>query len=145
MLRDIPFGKGDGILLLSVGYGAVERTVAYVADTAAAHGVEVKSVVVPIALPLTDEALLEQLQKAIAKAKQEGTRIKVGIVDAITSMPAAVLPWEKVCKLFKEEGILSLVSSASCPNRSVADTDSVTRTDRWSSCHRPDPNRHQGC
>lgn len=114
VLRDIPFAKGDGVLLLSIGYGAVERTVAYVADACAAHGIELKSVVVSIALPVTDDELLERIQQAIAKAKEEGVKIRVGIVDAITSMPAAVLPWEKVCKLFKEHGILSLVSRLWC-------------------------------
>lgn len=110
VLRDVPLTGDDAVLSYSIGYGAVARTLAYNYDGMRATGRGVPlDAVVPLALPMSEEQIVDATKAKIAEVRAAGKKVKLAIVDTISSMPSACLPWERLVKLFRDEGILSFV------------------------------------
>lgn len=111
VLRSIRWRKGDHILYLSNAiYGACDKTLSFVRSH---YGIDL--VPVDFTLPQTHEEILRKTRQTIEETQKRlgrDGRIRLGLVDAICSMPGVVLPWEGLCALFKEYGILSLVDAA---------------------------------
>ncbi|KAF9328029.1 hypothetical protein BGZ91_001186 [Linnemannia elongata] len=110
VLRSLPFVPGDRILVLSTGYVSVNQTVRYICDT---HQ-DVKVIEVPVTFPISDKDLLVKVEDAL-KAHQElkdGSRIKLGIVDWISSVPSVVHPVKELVELLHSYGALVYVDGA---------------------------------
>ncbi|KAF8930251.1 hypothetical protein BGZ47_000682 [Haplosporangium gracile] len=110
VLRSLPFVPGDRILVLSTGYISVNKTVRYICDT---HE-DVKVIEVPVTFPISDKDLLTKVEDAL-KAHQElkdGSRIKLGIVDWISSVPSVVHPVKELVELLHSYGALVYVDGA---------------------------------
>lgn len=103
--------KGDHILYFSHAiYGACDSTLLFVRDH---YGITL--VPIEFFLPQTHEEMLRIARETIEEAKQklgDNGIIRLGLMDAICSMPGVTLPWERLCSLFKEYNILSLVDAA---------------------------------
>lgn len=77
------------------------------------YGVEL--VPVEFTLPVTHEEIVNKTKQVIEETRNklgDSGRIRLGLTDAICSMPGVVVPWERLCSLFKNNGILSLVDAA---------------------------------
>ena len=108
VLRSLKFQKGDVIVHFSTLYGACGKTVAYVCETTEAESISIK-----VRYPCKDEQVVEAFRLAIRDAnRQPGKRVRVAIFDTVTSLPGVRVPWEELCGVCREEGVLSLVDGA---------------------------------
>ncbi|KAI1319360.1 hypothetical protein EDD11_004226 [Mortierella claussenii] len=110
VLRSLDFVPGDRILQLSTGYINVDRTVHYICDT---HK-DVSIIEVPVVMPMTDHELVYQVEKTVQDhlAKQDGSRIRLAMIDWISSVPAVVHPVKVLVDMLKSYGILVFVDAA---------------------------------
>ncbi|KAJ9056672.1 hypothetical protein DSO57_1030583 [Entomophthora muscae] len=90
-----------------------------------------------------DELLLEAVQKAIKALEKEGKQIKVAVIDAISSVPGLILPYNDLAKILKAHGALVLIDGAHAfgqiplnLNETHADY-VVTNLHKWGYAYRP--------
>ncbi|XP_072960612.1 putative L-cysteine desulfhydrase 1 [Typha angustifolia] len=95
------FSKGDAVLMLHYAYGAVKKSVhAYVAR-AGAHVIEV-----PLPFPVSsDDDIIREFRKALAFGKSGGRKVRLAVIDHITSMPSVVIPVKELTRICREEGV----------------------------------------
>ncbi|BFZ59140.1 erg26, C-3 sterol dehydrogenase [Saitoella coloradoensis] len=146
VLRSLHWERGDKVLYMSTIYGACERALVYIADT---RGVEL--VRLDVTYPLSDNAVMNIVKKSLDLHK--GT-IKLALIDAVSSMPAVRVPWERLCAVFREYDVLSLVDGAHAIGQIPVDLEAtspdffVTNAHKWLYCPRGlaafhVPKRHQ--
>lgn len=132
--------EGDGILVYETIYGACGKTTQYIIDSNPNY--KLRLIKVPLTYPLTHDEVVAKTKSAIKAAEAEGTRIRLGVVDAITSVPGVIVPWERIVTLFREHSILSLVDAAHAVgqiplNLTQADPDFfISNCHKWLSAHR---------
>lgn len=132
--------KGEGILLYDTVYGACGKTAQYVVDSN--PDFELKLVSVPLRYPLTHDEVVAKTEAAILDAESRGIKIRIGIVDAITSVPGVIVPWERLVTLFRQHSILSLIDGAHAVGqiplnlRSVDPDFFISNCHKWLSAHR---------
>ncbi|KAM0789798.1 hypothetical protein ACM66B_006650 [Microbotryomycetes sp. NB124-2] len=104
--------KGDKILYYSTTiYEACSATIKFVVDS---HP-HLDLGVVPVVLryPMSHADVIEATKQAILDNERKGGgKIRMALVDAISSNPGVVVPWHELVKLYKQHGILSLVDAA---------------------------------
>ncbi|KAG0309047.1 hypothetical protein BGZ98_005552 [Dissophora globulifera] len=110
VMRSLEFVPGDRILQFSTGYVNVDRTVHYICDT---HK-DVEIVEVPVVMPMSDQEIVYMVEKTVQDqiAKKDGTRIRLAVIDWISSVPAVVHPIKALTDMLKSYGILVLVDAA---------------------------------
>ncbi|KAF9323428.1 hypothetical protein BG006_001466 [Podila minutissima] len=110
ILRSLEFLPGDRILQLSTGFLSVYKTAQYVCDT---HK-DVKLIEVPITFPMTDKEIVDAVEKTVLdhQALKDGSRIRLAMVDWISSVPSIVHPVKQLTDLLKSHGILVFVDGA---------------------------------
>ncbi|KAK4051558.1 hypothetical protein OIV83_002698 [Microbotryomycetes sp. JL201] len=104
--------KGDKILYYSTTiYEACSATIRYIIDS---HPhLELETVPVVLKYPMSHGDVIEATKQAILDNERKGGgKIRLALVDAISSNPGVVVPWHDLVKLFKEHDILSLVDAA---------------------------------
>lgn len=105
VLRSIRFQPGDDILVLSHGYGAVVKTVCYVAERTGA-----RMIVAPLPFPRPDD---DSVVASLAASLTPSTRLAV--LDHITSASALVLPVARMVAACHATGVPVLVDGAHAP------------------------------
>jgi isopenicillin-N epimerase len=105
ILRSLPFGPGDEILIPDLAYGAVINTARYVARERGA-----KLVTVELPFPVAEPAKVVEAIEAVLTP-----RTKILIVDHITAETALLLPLEAIIALCKTKGVPVLVDGAHAP------------------------------
>lgn len=108
VLRSFPFQAGDKVLCYQTAYVAVDKTLEFIRDQ-----YKVQLVQVQLNYPLEDEEVIRLTKEAIERehAKDE-PKIRMCVVDALSSLPGVRLPFEAVTRLVQDHGILSLVDGA---------------------------------
>lgn len=101
------FKATDRILYFSHVYGACEKCVMWVCEKFA-----VESVKIDVTYPTSDDEILQLFEDAVKTEEEKGNRVVVCLFDTLSSMPAMRLPFERLIKACKEEGIYSLVDGA---------------------------------
>lgn len=110
VLRNLEYESGDVILTCENIYGACDKTVQYLCQTTS-----VESVHYTPTLPLTEDDLVAGFEAKIREIASESSgkrRVKVALFDAISSMPAARWPWERLVQVCKANGVLSCIDGA---------------------------------
>lgn len=105
VLRSLDFAAGDAILVTDHGYAACRNAVDYIARRA---GVEI--VVVKIPLPIRDPS--EVTERILLGAT---SRVKLALVDHVTSPTGLVLPIADIVGALRARGIETLVDGAHAP------------------------------
>ncbi|GAA5995345.1 hypothetical protein JCM5350_003959 [Sporobolomyces pararoseus] len=68
---------------------------------------------VKFSYPISHEKVLELTREAIREAEADGvTKVRLALIDGISSNPGVIVPWEKLVELFKEKDVVSLVDAA---------------------------------
>lgn len=105
VLRSLDFARGDEILVLSHGYGAVVKAARYVASRAGAQVVEAA---LPFPRP-DDDAVVAAVAGAITP------RTKLAVLDHATSASALVLPLARMAEACHAAGVPVLADGAHGP------------------------------
>lgn len=87
------------------------RTLQYLKDTRNVELIKLDPV-----YPISDDDLVGMIEDAIVKEEVNtgvtGGKIKFALIDAITSVPGVIVPYERIIKLLREHNILSLIDGA---------------------------------
>ncbi|PWN54261.1 PLP-dependent transferase [Violaceomyces palustris] len=132
--------KGDAILIYQTIYGACGKTAQYIIDTNPIY--QLKLVRVELAYPLSHADFLAKTEEALQAAQNRGVRVRVAILDAISSLPGVIVPWQECVQLLRKHEVLSLVDAAHAIGQikidlKKADPDFFTSNcHKWLSCHR---------
>jgi isopenicillin-N epimerase len=105
VLRSLPLGPGDEVLVLDAAYGAVTHAATFATRE---RGARVQTVPVPMA-PFDEEALVATFASAIS------TRTRLAIVDHITSESALIMPVAALTAVCRGRGVPVLVDGAHAP------------------------------
>ena len=108
VLRSIPFKKGDVVISASTTYGACTKTLQFLAQK-----IGIILVNVTLNYPMSSDQVVEAYYNAILEGKEKGP-VVLAFFDAVSSMPACRLPWERLVKLCKDNNIMSFVDAAHC-------------------------------
>lgn len=146
VLRSLPLGPGDEILLFDHAYGAVSRAAGFVARE---RGARVVTLALPFP-PADDAASLQLLEAALTP------RTRLVIADHITSDSALVLPLARMAALCRSRGVPVLADGAHAPGALALDIASlgvdwyVANLHKWAFAPRScgllwaAPERHEG-
>ncbi|WOL06703.1 hypothetical protein Cni_G15437 [Canna indica] len=95
------FSPGDVVVMLHYAYGAVKQSIhAYVAR-AGGHVVEV-----PLPFPLSSaEEIISEFRRTLDRCRADGRRVRLAVIDHITSMPSVVIPVKELTRICREEGV----------------------------------------
>jgi isopenicillin-N epimerase len=118
VLRSIDFRPGDVLLTTDHVYRAVLQAMRFVARRA---GAEVR--IVPIPLPTSgQEEIVERIANAI------DARVRLVVVDHITSPTAVVFPAARIAALCRERGVECLIDGAHAPGMLDLDLGAIGAT-----------------
>ncbi|KAL3635157.1 putative L-cysteine desulfhydrase, chloroplastic [Castilleja foliolosa] len=95
------FRPGDAVLILHYAYGAVKKSVHAYVSRAGGHVIEVH---LPFPVRSSSEIVLE-FQKALQLGKSNGRKIRLAVIDHITSMPCVIIPVKELVKMCRDEGV----------------------------------------
>jgi selenocysteine lyase/cysteine desulfurase len=107
VLRNLVFEQGDVLVYFDTVYGAVEKTLVSLVETT-----PLKLRKVEYQLPISHEELVRKFLEVVAKAKEEGLKVRVAVFDTIVSMPGVRFPFERLIEKCRAEGVLSVVDGA---------------------------------
>ncbi|KAK7344335.1 hypothetical protein VNO77_13811 [Canavalia gladiata] len=95
------FHQNDTVIMFHCAYQAVKKSIeAYVTP---ANGS-----VVEVQLPFpvdSDEEIIAEFKKGLERGKLNGGRVRLAIIDHITSMPSVVLPVRELIGVCREQGV----------------------------------------
>lgn len=107
VLRSLLFEPGDFIVCCDTIYTGCAKAVEYICETTPARYARVEFI-----YPISDAEVVEKYRSVIRKTKEAGQRPRLVVFDTISSLPGVRIPFEKLTKLCKEEGVLSLLDAA---------------------------------
>ncbi|XP_052193145.1 probable L-cysteine desulfhydrase, chloroplastic [Diospyros lotus] len=95
------FDPGDAVVMLHYAYGAVKKSVqAYVGRSGG------RVIEVPLPFPVrSNDEIISEFRKALEQGKSDGRRVRLAVIDHITSMPSVVIPVKELVKICREEGV----------------------------------------
>jgi selenocysteine lyase/cysteine desulfurase len=107
VLRNLVYQKGDVILHFSTVYGACEKTIDCLCETA-----QVERVCIAISYPAEDEDIVAKFNSVARNLQNEGRKIRVAMFDTVLTFPGVRFPWEALVEACKNLQILSLIDGA---------------------------------
>ncbi|GMN44122.1 hypothetical protein TIFTF001_013316 [Ficus carica] len=95
------FRPGDAVLMLHYAYGSVKKSIEAYVTRAGGHVIEV-----PLPFPVnSEEEIISEFKKALERGKANGRKIRLAVIDHVTSMPCVVIPVKELVKICREEGV----------------------------------------
>ena len=111
VLRNLVYKEKDAIIYFDTASGAVEKTLKSMKETnpqltlrKVGHGQDFA-----YTLPCTHPDILNAFSQTISRILYDGYTPKVAVFDTIVSKPGVRFPFERLTKMCKEYGILSVV------------------------------------
>ncbi|KAF8105438.1 hypothetical protein N665_0157s0028 [Sinapis alba] len=99
--REGRFEKGDAVVMLHYAFGSVKKSVeAYVSRS----GGEVIEVQLPFPV-ISAEEIVDRFRNGLELGKANGRRVRLALIDHVTSMPSVVIPIKELVKICREEGV----------------------------------------
>ncbi|KAK4282687.1 hypothetical protein QN277_014033 [Acacia crassicarpa] len=95
------FQKGDVAIMLHYAYGAVKKSIeAYVVRS----GGEIIQVHLPFPVS-SDQEIITEFRRALERGKADGKRVRLAVIDHVTSMPSVVIPVKELVRICREENV----------------------------------------
>ncbi|KAL2326553.1 hypothetical protein Fmac_025611 [Flemingia macrophylla] len=95
------FNRNDTVVMFHCAYQAVKKSIeAYVTPIGGS--------VVEVQLPFpvrSDDEIVSEFKKGLEKGKLNGGKVRLAIIDHITSMPSVVIPVRQLIKICREQGV----------------------------------------
>jgi hercynylcysteine S-oxide lyase len=139
VLRNLVYKEKDVIIYFDTIYGAIDRTLKSIKETnpqitlrKVGHGQDFA-----YTLPCTHPDILNAFSQTISRILYDGYTPRVAVFDTIVSKPGVRFPFERLTKMCKEYGILSMIDGAHAVgqiplNLSQLDADFfVTNCHKW--------------
>ncbi|KAI0368661.1 PLP-dependent transferase [Pilatotrama ljubarskyi] len=159
VLRNFEWREGDLLIGASTTYGAVANTIRYLADRS--EQPQPEAVAVEYTFPLTHAQILDIFRAKLREVKQQhantqfmdvpplspgysedpeargkGNKI-VAVIDSITANPGALMPWQEMVRVCREEGVWSVIDAAHSIGQEPDIDLSEAKPDFWlSNCHK---------
>lgn len=95
------FNKGDAVVILECAYEAVKKSIQ-------AYVIRAGGTVIEVQLPFpfkSKEEVIAEFRKGLTKAKVNGRKVRLAMIDHITSMPSVVVPVAELVKICREESV----------------------------------------
>jgi isopenicillin-N epimerase len=124
--QSLPLSPGDEVLTTDHEYAALEKTWAFVARRTGARIVAAR-----VPLPLVSGAAFTE---ALLAAMTE--RTKVVFLSHITSATALLFPIERIVRIAREKGILTVIDGAHAPGHIPLDLDGLGVDFYAGNCHK---------
>jgi len=110
VFKSIAWRPGDRILIFSVEYDCTRNAAQWLADN---MGVEI--IDVPIRLPMSDDALLKQVESTLRYLKSNPPMPRLANFCHVTSKTAWVFPAKRLTDLFHSYGVPVCIDGAQAP------------------------------
>eukprot|EP00252_Welwitschia_mirabilis_P025681 TRINITY_DN8141_c0_g1_i1.p1 TRINITY_DN8141_c0_g1~~TRINITY_DN8141_c0_g1_i1.p1 ORF type:complete len:464 (-),score=74.50 TRINITY_DN8141_c0_g1_i1:73-1464(-) len=95
------YQKGDAIVMLHYAYGAVKKAIQAYAGRAGANIIEAE-----LPFPVhSSEEIVEKFRTSISRGKESGTKIRLAVIDHVSSMPSVLVPIKELIEICKDEGV----------------------------------------
>ncbi|KAK7266505.1 hypothetical protein RIF29_19149 [Crotalaria pallida] len=95
------FCRNDAVIIFHCAYQAVKKSIlAYVTPV----GGSVIEVRLPFPVRSNDE-IIEEFRKGLERGRENGGRVRLAILDHITSMPSVVVPVKELIGICRENGV----------------------------------------
>lgn len=117
VLRSLDLRPGDAILTTTHAYDAVRNALRYVCDRAGARLVEV-----PVPFPIEAP---EQVVAAVVAAADRTDRLRLAVLDHVTSKTGLVLPIAELVSAMKARSVPVLVDAAHAPGQVPVDLEAL--------------------
>lgn len=132
VLRNLVYQPGDVVVYFSHIYNAVEKTVAYLAETTPLRARRIE-----YEFPINHEQMVEKFVETVREAKaEEGVNVKLAIFDTIVSNPGVRMPFERLTEVCREEGVLSCIDGAHGIGHIPLDLEGLDPDFFVSNCHK---------
>ncbi|KAL7157548.1 hypothetical protein ABFS83_02G084600 [Erythranthe nasuta] len=95
------FLPGDAVIMLHHAYGAVKKSAHAYISRAGGHVIEVH---LPFPINSPSE-IISEFRKTLQIGKSNGRKIRLAIIDHITSMPSVIIPVKELVTICRDEGI----------------------------------------
>lgn len=87
--------------MLHYAYGAVKKSVQAYITRAGGHVIEV-----PLPFPVqSNDDIISEFRKALEEGKSNGRKVRLAVIDHVTSMPSVIIPVKELVKICREEGV----------------------------------------
>lgn len=114
ILRNLVYGEKDVIIYFDTIYGAIEKTLASITETnpqltirKVGHGQDYA-----YKLPMSHPEIASAFSQTISRLLYEGYKVKAAVFETVTSIPGVRFPFERLVRMCKEYGILSVIDGA---------------------------------
>ncbi|KAL9280731.1 putative L-cysteine desulfhydrase [Arabidopsis thaliana] len=99
--REGRFDKGDAVVMLHYAYGSVKKSVEAYVTRSGGHVIEVQ---LPFPVISADE-IIDRFRIGLESGKANGRRVRLALIDHVTSMPSVVIPIKELVKICRREGV----------------------------------------
>lgn len=86
--------------------------------------------------PVEDDWLVSAFASKIAEIEAQGGKVKIAVFDTVVSTPGVRLPFERLTKLCREKGVLSLIDGAHGVGHMKLDLGALDADFFVSNCHK---------
>jgi selenocysteine lyase/cysteine desulfurase len=134
VFRNLVFARGDVIIYFATIYAACEKTILYIKETTPAESRRID-----FTYPVSDAYLVEQLTRTIRAVKSEGKTPRIAVFDTVVSQPGVRMPYERLTRVCRQEGVLSCIDGAHGVGMLDPDDLNLSRFDPdffFSNCHK---------
>ncbi|XP_058216568.1 probable L-cysteine desulfhydrase, chloroplastic [Rhododendron vialii] len=95
------FNKGDTAVMLHYAYGAIKKSIHAYVSRAGGRVIEVH-----MPFPISsNEQIISEFRRALENGKFNGHKVRLAVIDHITSMPSVVIPVKELVEICRNEGV----------------------------------------
>lgn len=138
VLRNLVYEPNDVIIYFDTIYGGIEKTLASILETT--PQLQVRKVGFgqdfAYSLPCTHPEILNAFSQTISRLLYDGLKPKVAVFDTIVSLPGVRFPFERLTRMCKEYGILSVIDGAHAVGQIPLNLSTLDADFFVSNCHK---------
>jgi len=138
ILRNLVYQEKDVIVYFDTVYGAIERTLLSICETnpqltirKVGHGQDYA-----YQLPMSHPEIASAFSQTISRLLYEGYNVKAAVFDTVVSLPGVRFPFERLVRMCKEYGVLSIVDGAHAIGMMPLDLSQLDADFFTSNCHK---------
>ncbi|CAG8567661.1 5281_t:CDS:2 [Cetraspora pellucida] len=133
VLKSLIYESGDKIIYFSTTHTAMKNSLQFIH----LNYEKLELLKIDVSYPISDEELISNIIKVIQEEQQKpNSRIKLALIDAISSTPGVILPLKQILTILRQHNILSVVDGAQSVGQIPVDLKDLDPDYFVSSCHK---------